>query len=270
MVYTQMAEVFTSVAVEFEIDEAGNVIGLARLKSYVDLDDYGTKGWFVFCNLMVILFVGLGVCHSLYLVTCCGQNKITATLLYELGSRCFMLVFNLWLLFGFLGLKPMKVEYSDLMHTFMTLHDFSHHGLITAVQHFFEVKDHIYEENDLIYDELCDLIPQNLRKAFADTITGPPAILLVFAVLFVVMAFVGHWQFASMLPADFGTVGRAMEWQFRMIIGDFPFDGWIEMDTTQQFMFWMYLILFALIMFLTMMNFFLGTDDELLFTFNTN
>lgn len=39
-----MAEVFTSVAVEFTIDEAGNVRGLTKLKSYVDLDDWGTTG----------------------------------------------------------------------------------------------------------------------------------------------------------------------------------------------------------------------------------
>eukprot|EP00392_Amoebophrya_sp_AT5.2_P014710 g14871.t1 len=35
-------------------------------------------------------------------------------------------------------------------------------------------------------------------------------------------------------------------------------NGWVVSISIQQFMFWMYLILFALIMFLTMMNFFLA------------
>ena len=81
----------------------------------------------------------------------------------------------------------------------------------------------------------------------------------VFAILFVVLAFVGHWQFASMLPEEFGTMGKAFEWQFMMIIGEFPFDGWRELgDSTQMMMYWVYLILFAVVMFLTMMNFFLA------------
>ncbi|CAD7959243.1 unnamed protein product, partial [Amoebophrya sp. A120] len=275
MVYTQMAEIFTSVAVEFEIDEAGNVIGLTRLMSYVDLDDYGTKGWFIFSNVMVIVFVSMGVVHSVYLITC--GTKMTVSLWYELASRAFMLFFNLWLLIGFLGLKPMKEEYNDLMTTFFTLHDFSYKGLIGSIQHFLVVKDHVYEENDLIFlyrkvafavtlvsflqmIQYLNVHPRvaTLTSTILKSIDEMAHFFIVFAILFVVMAFIGHWQFASMLPADFGTFGRAVEWQFRMIIGDFPFDGWIELDTTQQLMYWLYLILFALIMFLTMMNFFLA------------
>lgn len=45
----------------------------------------------------------------------------------------------------------MKDEYHDLIETFFTLHDFSHHGVAQAIQRFFDVKDHIYEENALIF-----------------------------------------------------------------------------------------------------------------------
>ena len=47
-------------------------------------------------------------------------------------------------------MEPMSHEYFLLLDTFLSLHNFSHSGMVKAITHFFKVKDVIYENVQLI------------------------------------------------------------------------------------------------------------------------
>ncbi|CAD7928389.1 unnamed protein product [Amoebophrya sp. A120] len=275
MVYTQQEEIYTSVSAQFEVDPSGKVEGLSRFKSYVDLEGTGRAGTFMALAIITILSVLIGTAHSLYLVAC--GNRPTMGVIFEFVSRIILLVFSIWLFVGWNGLADFVEKYDNLLGTFLRLKDFDHLGLVVAIARFFIVKEKIHNEVSMIeqyrimgffvvFIQFLQLVSYMnvhprvavLTSTLSKSVDNMCHFFLVFLILYVVLAYLGHWIFGALAPDEFGTFGEAMSSQFKMIIGEFPFDSSGYMNTLEQNMFLLYLFMYAIIVFFTLMNFFLA------------
>jgi hypothetical protein len=128
MIYTQGTEIYTSLSVQFEIDDSGSISALPVLKSFIDLKVLGRVTTFIAMSIVTLFFACLGLIQSCYLV-CCGQKE-NSQILFEFFSRIVLVAYMLWLLVGSQSMKPMSEEYYDLLDTFLTLEKFNHHNMV--------------------------------------------------------------------------------------------------------------------------------------------
>merc|ERR1740121_1092788 len=98
------------------------------------------------------------------------------------------------------------------------------------------------------------LLTQTIYKAGNNIIH----FMMLFSTLFVMLAFMAHWILGTQIPA-FGTFGDALSSQGRMLFGEFIYaPGAENLHTTDMILYWSYAFTFMLLMFFTLLNFFLG------------
>jgi len=79
--------------------------------------------------------------------------------------------------------------------------------------------------------------------------------MIVFALLFCTLAFLGTWHFGGVLE-KFGSFPMTCDTQFKMIIGEFPFDD--KDFSPDVVLYFVYLLVFAFVVFFLLLNFFLA------------
>merc|ERR1712203_431761 len=85
--------------------------------------------------------------------------------------------------------------------------------------------------------------------------------LVLFVVLFGLLAFFAHFTFSGASPNEFGSMTKALVKQFELIIGygdDWPWRALDNMDPIAAGMFMIYVSIFVLVVFFVMLNFFIG------------
>jgi len=80
--------------------------------------------------------------------------------------------------------------------------------------------------------------------------------LIVCGLLFIVLLFQAIWTFGGRL-SEFSSVFEGSVSQYRMLIGDFPFDQ-RETLSGEQFLYFLYIVVFSLAVFFFLLNFFLA------------
>lgn len=275
-IYSEGSEIFTSLLVEFNIDEVGNVVGAVKLISYRDLTG-GAKATFIACLIICMVSGLVGVVISSYHLVRHSEDCRWGQKLYELFSRGLFFAYPLVLLVSWSQQKPMANEYSDLLSSFVDLPKLHHDNIEGLLHKYFDVKDHIYAENQWLqrhrlaayfvcYVQFLQIIyyfdvhPKmgTLTATVFRAMDNIVHFLILFFTLFIMMAFMAHWSLGESIDA-FGTFGDAVMNQGRMIYGAFIFaPGAENLHGTSTMFYWLYAIVFMLVMFFTLLNFFLA------------
>mmetsp|Transcript_19642 Transcript_19642/g.45756 ORF Transcript_19642/g.45756 Transcript_19642/m.45756 type:complete len:913 (+) Transcript_19642:146-2884(+) len=276
MVYTEGMEVFTSVSIIFSQDEAGTVHGRHKLVSYRDLIK-GSKALFIACLLVCSIGAAIGAGMAVYEMVRHPEHCKWGFQLYELVSRLLLFAYPLVLLISWTQQTPMAEEYDHLLHTFIDTPGIGHEDLENMITSYFEVKTHMYEETQWLLNHRCAaylvvyvqflqlifyfsahpkmaVLTSTINKAMGNIVH----FLMLFFILFFMLAFMAHWMLGEHITV-FGTYGDTISAQGRMIFGEFIYaDGADELHGIYVVMYWLYAFTFMMIVFFTLLNFFLA------------
>eukprot|EP00435_Cladocopium_sp_Y103_P028877 s896_g7.t1 len=276
MVYTEGLEMFTSLTVEFSFDEAGNVEGAVHMITYRDLTRDAASD---FAGCLITTCVGAFISIvSLVGFLCCHPERYNLGLmLYEIISRLVLFIYPLILLISWTQQELMSHEYDLLMQAFMHNEGMDAEHVKHSVAEYFKVKTVIYEEADWLERHRIAayivLYVQFLQMVLAFNVHPRVAMLtstiqkalhnmmhffFVFAILFLMLAFMANFLLGGRIHV-FGTFGEACSAQVRMLFGEFIYaDGVEVLSGTALVMYWLYAVSFMLIVFFTLLNFFLA------------
>jgi len=82
--------------------------------------------------------------------------------------------------------------------------------------------------------------------------------LMLFGILFCMLSFIAYWQIGTQL-STFATFGDALSGQARMLFGEFIYASGAEnLHASDMILYWLYAFTFMLLMFFTLLNFFLA------------
>jgi len=276
MVYTEGVEIFTSVSIIFAVDEAGTVTARRKLVSYCDLSG-ASRTTFIVCLVVCFLGAAAGT-----LLTACQMWHVPCTrrqgdTLYELASRGGLCIYSLILLVSWMLQTPMADEYDRLLHAFIDTPDTSSESLQDMITGFLAAKGYMLDETDwhanhrcaayvVVYTQFLQLIfyfsahPRMgvLTATVAKAMNNILHFLLLFGVLFLMLAFMAHWMLADHIT-EFATFGSTVSAQGRMIYGEFIYaPGASDLYGQYTVMYWVYACTFMMVMFFTLLNFFLA------------
>jgi len=196
---------------------------------------------------------------------------------YELCSRILLCIYPLVLLISWSTLKDMRVEYDEMLHAFLDVKSDSMDELDKALEHFFEVSEHVHGETAWLmrhkitayvvcYVQFMQLIlyfglhPKMavLTNTVWKAMDQMVHFLMLFGVLFIMLAFMAHWMLGEKLE-EFGTFGDAVSSQGRMLFGEFIY-AWRAGDLhgKRMVVYWIYASTFMLLVFFTLLNFLLA------------
>jgi len=276
MIYTARLEIFTSLTVEFAIDEAGNIDEHRKMISYRDLKG-GAKTTFIGCLITCSVGALVGVIVSVInLLKNKGECR-WGFQVYELVSRSVLFVYPMVLLISWSQQVPMAEEYDMLLHSFLDIKSTGTSEIYKALVKYFDVKTHIYSEtswlkrqrvaaNIVVYMQFWQMMlyfsahPKMamLTDTISKALTNIIHFLVLFMVIFTMMSFMAHWQLGEYI-LDFATYGDTVSAQGRMIFGEFIYaNGARELHGVMMFMYWMYAFTFLLVMWGLLLNFFLA------------
>jgi len=276
LVYTEGIEIFTSLSIFYSIDNAGNIVPTIKLISYRDLLN-GAKASFIACIVICICGALLGVVASVWQMVKNPEECQWGYAAYELVSRAILFAYPLVLIVSWSMQTPMAEEYDHLLHSFLDIPSMSHHDVDVALEKYFEVKTHIYEETTWLmrhriaayivcYIQFVQLIfymnahpkmavlTATLWRAFDNMLH----FLMLFSILFLMLAYMAHWMLGGDIDI-FSTFGGTISAQGRMIYGEFIYaSGAEDLNGIMMVMYWFYAFTFMLVMFFTLLNFFLA------------
>lgn len=275
LVYTEGMEIFTSIEVVFSIDQAGRIVGHNYMISYVDLVGQTRK---TFLTYLVVVVCGsfLGTVLSLYELFKNPHCKWGLTV-YEIFSRVFMFVYTIVLMITYQQQIPMSEEYDHLLHSVLDFHGHSAEEWENLQQNYFDVLTHIFHETEwlmthriviyiLLYVQLMQVIfyfDAHPRMAVLTSTVHKAVDLmfhffLIFGVLFTMLAFMASWLLGSNVLA-FSTFAESVSSQAKMLFGEWIYAANAdELFGAMSLMYWLYAMTFMLILFFTLLNFFLA------------
>mmetsp|Transcript_49377 Transcript_49377/g.115461 ORF Transcript_49377/g.115461 Transcript_49377/m.115461 type:complete len:905 (-) Transcript_49377:40-2754(-) len=276
MVYTEDVEIFTSASITFTANVAGTVHGRHNLVSYRDLIG-GSKTLFILCMLVTSVLAFCGAVISIYEMARHPENCKWGYQLYELASRCILLSYPLVLLVSWTQQIPMAEEYDHLLHSFIDTPGISQDDMEVILDSYFDVKTHMYEETTWLMNHRCAayivLYVQFVQLIFYFSLHPKMAVLTdtifkafwnilhflaLFTILFLMLAFMAHWMLGEHIT-EFGTFGKTLETQAQMIYGEFIYAEEAEyLYDSHVVMYWLYAITFMLVIYFTLLNFFLA------------
>lgn len=280
--YTEGSELFTFLSVEFIFDEAGGIQGKYKLNTIKDLMG-SSQTRFVAFMFLTLASVGLALVRSAALLTYeVRVNKkafgdVPGQVL-EVFTQTILISFVTAMLIGWTQQEYVHNEYDEMLHSFLELKELSHDAFEEVVDHFFEVKTHVYYTTAwysrhyivaycVIYVQFIQLIMYfNVHPRMAlltDTIKcgidHMLHFLLLFSILFCFLAFMAHWMFGPDLDI-FQTFPQTISEQVRILFGEYLVAG-EGMKNLYGPMFGIYVLYFITFMFVvswTLLNFFLA------------
>jgi len=276
MVYTEGVEVFTSLSVEFYVDEAGNVDAAPSLVSYRDMIN-GSKFNFIVCLSLCSAFGFIGVlCTTWYAYQHFDECKWEHTI-FEMFTRLTFFIYPIILLVSWSQQVPMAVEYDHILHSLLDLPGMDHDSLEEGITAYFDAKTHLYSETTwllthrivayiILYVQFLQLVlyfdAHPKMALITDTVSMASSsiihFLMLFGTLFVMLGFMAHWMLGEQIPR-FGTFSETIQTQVMMFIGEFIQAGGVdELDGMMMAMYWIYAGTFLLLVWLTLLNFFLA------------
>lgn len=276
LIYTEGVEVFTSVSIEFVVDEAGNIDAFPNMVSYRDLIN-ASKSRFIGCLATCSVFGLIGVLLSAWYVWHHLDECRWGMTAYEFFSRGVFFIYPIVLLGSWSVQVPMAEEYDHLLHSFLDLPGVDHHSLEEGIQSYFDAKTQLYAETNwltqhrivaygICYVQFLQLVfyfDAHPKMALITDTVGKAAsgiihFLMLFSTLFFMMAFMAHWMLGEQVPS-FGTYAETIQSQVMMFVGEFiEADGVEQLDFTMMLMYWLYAGTFMLLVWLTLLNFFLA------------
>jgi hypothetical protein len=276
MIYTEGVEIFTSLTVDFSVSTAGNINAEYKLVSYRDMLN-GSKTTFIVCLIVTSIGALVGVLLSARYLWTNRQECKMGYVMYELISRSALFVYPLVLLISWTQQVPMSKEYDDLLHSFLDMPSASEEVFEEIVQQYFDVKSHIWSETNwmkrhrvvayfILYAQFLQLIfymnaHPKLGVLTATVVKATSHLVhfvMVFWTLFLMLGFMAHWMLGGNIDG-FATFSGTIEAQTRMLFGEFIFaDGAAELTYGLTFMYWLYASSFLLIIFFSLLNFFLA------------
>lgn len=196
----------------------------------------------------------------------------------EVITQATLLAFVMAMLLGWTQQEYVHNEYDEMLHSFLELKELSHDAFEEVVDHFFEVKTHVYYTTAwysrhyvvayiVIYVQFIQLImyfnvhPRMalLTNTIMNGIDHMAHFLLLFAILFCFLAFMAHWMFGPDLDI-FQTFPQTISEQVRILFGEYLVAG-EGMRNLYGPMFGIYVLYFITFMFVvswTLLNFFLA------------
>eukprot|EP00928_Gymnodinium_smaydae_P025289 TRINITY_DN20198_c0_g1_i3.p1 TRINITY_DN20198_c0_g1~~TRINITY_DN20198_c0_g1_i3.p1 ORF type:complete len:864 (-),score=121.85 TRINITY_DN20198_c0_g1_i3:123-2513(-) len=275
LIYTEDVEVFTSLTINFEFDLAGNVQPSINMISYKDLvGDSAVR----FATYLIITcscaFVSLCVLTVRFIRQPSECNWGLAA--YDMLSRICLCVYPLILLVTWTKQELMSHEYDLLLHSFLDSEGIDEAQMQETLASYFEVKGHIYYEVQwlekhcvasyiMAYIQFIQMIlifSAHPRMAMLTSTMKKAALNMfhfccVFFLLFCMLGFMAYWLLGSRLH-EFGTFSDALQTQTKMIIGEiFVADG-SALVGSLAIMYWVYTATFLVVLFFTLLNFFLA------------
>eukprot|EP00928_Gymnodinium_smaydae_P025290 TRINITY_DN20198_c0_g2_i1.p1 TRINITY_DN20198_c0_g2~~TRINITY_DN20198_c0_g2_i1.p1 ORF type:complete len:863 (-),score=95.27 TRINITY_DN20198_c0_g2_i1:374-2905(-) len=275
LIYTEDVEIFTSLTVNFEFDLAGNVQPSINMISYKDLvGDSAVR----FATYLIITcffaFVSLCVLTLRFIRNPSECNWGLAA--YDMFSRICLCVYPLILLVTWTKQELMSHEYDLLLHSFLDSEGIDEAHMQETLASYFEVKGHIYYEVQwlekhcvasyiMAYIQFIQMIlnfSAHPRMAMLTSTMRRAALNMVhfccvFFFLFCMLGFMAYWLLGSRLH-EFGTFSDALQTQTKMIVGDiFAADG-STLVGSLAIMYWAYVVTFLVVLFFTLLNFFLA------------
>merc|ERR1740129_246999 len=276
MIYTEDIEVFTSLSVDFTIDIAGNVNPTYTMVSYRDMLKE-SKSKFIICLIICSACNVLGLITKAWELYSNRKECRCGLVMYEFISRLSLVAYPVALLISWSQQIPMSEEYDLLLHTYLDVESSSKEEMRVALQKYFDVKTHIYEETTwlkgmkigayvVLYIQFLQLIlymsahpklgvlTETIRKALVHLLH----FFFLFGAIFASLAFVAFWMLGEQLR-PFQSFGNSMETQARMMFGEFIYaDGAHHLSDSFTAMYWVYACSFMLIVFFLLLNFFLA------------
>jgi hypothetical protein len=279
MIYTEDLEIFTSVTIEFNVDNVGKITASKKLQSYKEFHS-DAKDKFVIEILIVLAFSGIGILHSVYCLVISKRNREFANF-YELLSRATLFGFTMYFWLAWQKLKPMHDEFDELLHSFLDVNGAPEtlmEELAKTSQKFFEVKTHIYEENKwvetiritafiMLYLQFVQIIlymnahPRMalLTRTLVLAWDNIVHFFALFILIFLMLAYMVHWLLGGDLFEVFGSFSQAFMSQTRMIFGEWIYSAGVdELHGVWLTMYWIWAATFMLLVFFTLLNFFLA------------
>lgn len=276
LIYTEGVEIFTSLTVDFKMDEAGNVDASYTMISYRDMIQ-GSKATFIACLCVCSIGAFIGVILSVYYLLTHSIEGKRGSLFYELVSRLVLFIYPIVLLVEWSQQIPMSEEYDHLLHSFLDLPGIEEAQLEVGIQKYFDAKTHIYHEITwmkrhrivayvVCYVQFLQLVSyfNNHPRMAILTATVNRALgnishfLALFGMLYVMLAFMAHWMLGPYIP-EFGTIGETMASQVRMVFGEFIQASNVDaLKGSMMVMYWLYAGTFMLLVIWTLLNFFLA------------
>ncbi|CAE7708978.1 pkd2, partial [Symbiodinium pilosum] len=269
-------EMFTSVTVTFEFDYAGNVEGSVSMVTYKDVILTSAEN-FVGCLLTTC--IGAGISATLLTVHLLRHREQCnwGLTCYEIFSRILLVVYPTILLISWSQQMLMSHEFDLLLQTFIGSDGVDDEHMKHNMQEYFKVKTVIYDEVGwlerhrvasyvLMYFQFLQMVlyfnahPRvaMLTKTVKGALLNMLHFFLVFTILFLMLAFMAHFLLGGQIQL-FGTFGGSCETQVRMLFGEFIFvDGAENLSGLSLAMYWLYAASFMLIVFFTLLNFFLA------------
>ncbi|CAE8612613.1 unnamed protein product [Polarella glacialis] len=148
MIYTEGAEVFTTLSVHFQINRAGEVVGTFKLMSYKDLI-HQDQAFFVACMATTCVLSLVTAAMTLFQVRRdlrLQGGSVCKAKAYEITCGTALAVYCIILLVSWSWQVPMSVEFLKTLHSFLDLRSTDTEHRNQAMQTFFNTKEHMYKE----------------------------------------------------------------------------------------------------------------------------
>jgi len=188
-----------------------------------------------------------------------------------------LVVYPIFLLASWSGQEPMRNEFLSLLNSALNMNGMGAEEVSKLADEFFKVDTDIIDKTGwvflhcklgvvAVYMQFLQLIFYfNAHPAMAvltKTVSKASSqiihFLMLFSLLFVMLAFIAFWQLGTQIP-HFATFGDAISTQGRMLFGEFIYaDGAAKLHTTDMILYWTYAFTFMLLMFFILLNFFLA------------
>eukprot|EP00927_Polykrikos_kofoidii_P082311 TRINITY_DN8153_c0_g1_i1.p1 TRINITY_DN8153_c0_g1~~TRINITY_DN8153_c0_g1_i1.p1 ORF type:complete len:1222 (-),score=229.65 TRINITY_DN8153_c0_g1_i1:120-3785(-) len=276
VLYSSEVEVFTSLAVTFTIDKAGNIDSSYDVKNFTDLHGE-TKSRFVTCLVLCLIGSLFAAIWSAWCIYNADEEFKWGEEIYQLVSRFVLFIYSLVFVIDWAVQAKMPYEYEHLLQEFLSLDPLDQAGSSKVINAFFATQTHIYDVTAwmnrhrlviyvILYVQFIQLImyfnahpniallTSTVRKA----LSGIVHFLFVFVLVFTGLAFIAHWMLAEHIEA-YKSMPGAFASQGRMIFGEFIQPGGAErLSGSHAFVYYLYAVTFALVMFFTLLNFFLA------------
>jgi len=274
LVYSQVYELFSLVSVTFVVNSAGHI---EAEKNIVAGRDLINKEPYLFvgciCASMIVCFAGCtSTLFEMIRHRCLPGYRGT----FDLFSRLSLILFSIALLIDWVLSEPYAKLFEDILTSYLSsMGGDSDESSILA--NYYETLEALVVRKStinafrivayiLMYVQFVQLMSYFAFHPRMGIITATVAKATsalahfgtLFCVIFCFLAFVAHWMLGTHV-SEFDTFGGACASQARMLFGEFIFvDSAIELDGIMVVMYWLYGFTFMIIVYFTLLNFFLA------------
>eukprot|EP00747_Dinoflagellata_sp_TGD_P167015 gnl/TRDRNA2_/TRDRNA2_190715_c0_seq1.p1 gnl/TRDRNA2_/TRDRNA2_190715_c0~~gnl/TRDRNA2_/TRDRNA2_190715_c0_seq1.p1 ORF type:complete len:965 (+),score=179.44 gnl/TRDRNA2_/TRDRNA2_190715_c0_seq1:58-2952(+) len=277
VVYTPKVEIFTVMAVDFDVDAAGGIKSHVSFMSYKELGGDSARP-FIACMFLAMIFSQVGLMTAGFNMYFNPQLFKSKAHLFEMLVQLVVFLYVVVLLISWAAESWLKKDFDNLLTDFVTLPSMIEADIHEVLRTFFAVRMRVDEMAKWVFNNhvvsyiilymlivhavICLTTHPKLKLTIRALQIGLESIahfLAVFVVMFLLLAFLAHWSFGGYIH-EYATFSGAVSLQLRKLFGELLVLDGAEgrLHGSKLFLYWLYTLGFVVLVFWGLAYFFLA------------